>query len=114
VIKLDINREEYVDEKSALHRIGGSKDLYKRLLGQFNNSDHITPIEEAFGKGATEEASRMLHALKGTSANLSLVKLSAIAAELEHKVKNGTDHSESLVELKNVYDITSQLIVEML
>jgi len=109
---LDINKE-YIDVQDALKRIGGSMDLYKRLLNQFTGGDHIDPLEEALSTGALEEASRLIHTLKGVAANLSLVKLSSVASELEHKVKNGADHSDTLAELKNVYYVTSQQIVEI-
>jgi len=109
---LDINKE-YVDVQDALKRIGGSMDLYKRLLNQFTGGDHIDPLEEALNTGAMEDASRMIHTLKGVAANLSLVKLSATASELEHKVKNGLDHSDAFAELKNAYYETSQQIVNI-
>jgi len=109
---LDINHE-YVDVQDALKRIGGSMDLYKRLLNQFSGGDHIDPLEEALNTGAMEEASRLIHTLKGVAANLSLVKLSTLSGELEHKVKNGLEHSDTFAELKNAYYITSQQISEM-
>jgi len=110
---VDINRDEYINVEDALKRIGGSMDLYKRLLGSFTGGDHINPLEEALSVGAMEEASRLIHTLKGVAANLSLIKLSAVASELEHKVKDGADHSDTFAELKNVYYITSQQIAEI-
>ena len=112
-ILMDINRDEYVNVADALKRIGGSMDLYKRLLNQFTGGDHIDPLEEALNTGAMEEASRLIHTLKGVAANLSLIKLSTIAGDLEHKVKNGIDHSDAFTELKHVYLITSQEISEI-
>ena len=109
---MDINHE-YIDVQDALKRIGGSMDLYKRLLNSFTGGDHIDPLEEAFSTGAMEEASRLIHTLKGVAANLSLVKISTLASELEHKVKNGLEHSDTFAELKNAYYTTSQQISEM-
>jgi len=109
---LDIN-SEYINVTDALKRIGGSMDLYKRLLKSFTGGDHIDPIEEALSTGAMEEASRLIHTLKGVAANLSLVKLSSLAGELDHKVKNGVEHSETFAELKHAYLITSQQIAEI-
>ena len=109
---MDVN-QELVNVQDALKRIGGSLDLYKRLLNQFTGGDHINPLEEALSTGALDEASRLIHTLKGVAANLSLVKLSTVASELEHKVKNGIDHSDSFAELKNTYYITSQQIAEI-
>ena len=109
---MDIN-SEYINVTDALKRIGGSMDLYKRLLKSFTGGDHIDPIEEALSTGAMEEASRLIHTLKGVAANLSLVKLSSLAGELDHKVKNGVEHSETFAELKHAYLITSQQIAEI-
>ena len=109
---MDINHE-YVNVPDALKRIGGSMDLYKRLLNQFSGGDHIDPLEEALNSGAMEEASRLIHTLKGVAANLSLTKLSATASELEHNVKNGIEHSEAFANLKNAYLITSQQIADI-
>jgi len=110
---MDVNRDEYVNVEDALKRIGGSMDLYKRLLAQFTGGNHIDPLEEALSTGAFDEAGRLIHALKGVAANLSLTKLSTIAAELEQKVHNGVEHSDTFNELKNAYYITSQQIAEI-
>ena len=109
---MDIN-SEYVDVKDALKRIGGSLDLYKKLLASFTGGDHISPLEEAFSVGAMDEASRLIHTLKGVAANLSLKKLSTVASELEHQVKNGVDHSNTFAELKSAYYITSQEVAKI-
>jgi len=109
---LDINKE-YIDVQDALKRIGGSMDLYKRLLKQFTGGNHLDPLEEALNVGAADDATRLVHTLKGVAANLSLVKLSAVATELEHKIKSGADHSDTLAELKNVYYITSQEVAKI-
>ena len=106
---MDVNKE-LIDVQDALKRIGGSMDLYKRLLNQFTGGDHIDPLEEALSTGAFEEASRMIHSLKGVAANLSLLKLTGTAKELEEKIKNGLDHSNAFAELKHTYYETSQEI----
>jgi HPt (histidine-containing phosphotransfer) domain-containing protein len=112
VIIMDVQRE-FVDIEDALKRIGGSMDLYKRLLGQFTGGDHIDPLEEALNSGAMEEAASLIHSLKGVAANLSLKKLSQAAGDLEQKVKNGVDHSDTFTELKHVYLITSDEIAKI-
>ena len=109
---MDINHE-YVNVQDALKRIGGSMDLYKRLLNQFTGGDHINPLEEALSVGAMEDAARLVHTLKGVAANLSLIKVSAKASDLEQSFKNGLDHSDAFAELKNAYYITSQEIAKI-
>ena len=108
---MDINHE-YVDVPDALKRIGGSMDLYKRLLGSFTGGDHINPLEEALST-SSEEASRLIHTLKGVAANLPLIKLTSAASDLEQKLKNGLDHSDAFAHLKQVYYETSQEIAKI-
>ena len=110
---MDINRE-YVDMQDALKRIGGSLDLYKRLLKQFTDGNHIDPMEEALSTGALQEASHLTHTLKGVAANLSLLKLAEDARKLEEDVKNNLDYTNAFAELKNTYHITSQEISKIL
>ena len=106
---MEVN-QELVNVQDALKRIGGSMDLYKRLLTSFTGGDHINPLEEALSSGTMEQAAHIIHTLKGTAANLSLTKLSSAATELEHKVKSGMEHSDAFAELKNIYFLTSQEI----
>jgi len=109
---LDINKE-YIDVEDALKRIGGSLPLYKRLLASFTGGDHIDPLITALETGAMDDASRMIHTLKGVASNLSLKKLSSVAGELEHKVKDGADYTDTLTELKNSYLVTTQEITKI-
>ena len=106
--------DRYVDVSGALKRIGGSMDLYKRLLKQFSGGDHIDPLEEALNNGDFEDASRKVHSLKGVCANLSLIELAAISARLENKVHEGADFSDTFSELKRAYNETSRYISEIL
>ena len=109
---MDINHE-YVDVEDALKRIGNNMSLYKRLLQKFSGEDHLKPLEKALKTGATEEASRLIHSLKGVAANLSLKKLSTAASELEQKVIHGLDHSDTFAEIKQIYYITSDEIAKV-
>jgi HPt (histidine-containing phosphotransfer) domain-containing protein len=110
---MDIKSEDYIDIQDALKRVGGNKDLYKRLLTQFTGGDYIAPLELALNKGAMEDASHLIHTLKGVSANLSLVKLKTVSAELELLIKNNSEYSDCFTELKKVFDITTQQIAEL-
>ncbi|MDR2599657.1 MAG: Hpt domain-containing protein [Oscillospiraceae bacterium] len=110
---MEIN-EMYIDVKDALKRVGNNMDLYKKLLAQFMEKDHIKPIEEALSAGATKVASDAAHTLKGIAANLSLKKLTEATADLEKNIKDGVEHSDSLAELKQVFYVTSEQIAEII
>ena len=105
---------KYVDVTDALKRIGGSMDLYKRLLTQFSSGDYIEPLSEALSTGTFEEASRTIHSLKGVCANLSLTKLANAAADFEKLVHDGAEYSDYFVELKMIYAETVKQISEIL
>jgi len=110
---MEINHE-YIDVQDALNRIGGSMDLYKKLLNQFMTGNYIDPLEDSLKAGELQEASHLVHTLKGVSANLSLVKLAEDARTLEADVKNNLDHTNSFAELKSTYSTTSQEISKIL
>ena len=106
--------DEYINVNDALKRIGGSMDLYKRLLKSFIGGDHLPPLEEALTNGTVEDSQRLVHTLKGVCANLSLVKLASVSVELEHKLKDGTDTSGSFEDLKQAFAVTSEQIAELI
>jgi len=106
-------RKEYIDVDDALKRVANNMDLLKKLLGRFLGGDHIEPLEEALGKGDVEESVRLAHTLKGVAANLSLIKLRDICADLEHHIKDGTPYDECLEELKQAYITTAAHINEV-
>jgi two-component system sensor histidine kinase/response regulator len=110
---MDTNTVVYIDIDDALKRIGGNRGLYIRLLGQFTDTDHIAPLEEAINNKAKDNAVSLTHTLKGVAANLSLVKLALLATTLEHELKEGLDHCETLEDLKNAYNITLQQVSEI-
>ena len=108
------NNEEYISIDDALARIGGNMGLYKRLLGRFIEGNHFDALNNALQSGDMEEAERQAHSIKGVSANLSLVKIQSASLEVEQKIKENLDYSESLEELKRVFDITAGKIAELL
>lgn len=102
--------KSYIDEEDALKRVGGNRELYIKLLGQFIADNHIASLEEALDSGDMETAERAAHTIKGVGANLSLPKLASAALELEMSIKNKQDTADNLTKLKEVYDATSSQI----
>ena len=111
---IDVKHEDYIDVEDAVHRIGGNRDLYKRLLGRFVDGNHFETLVNALDSGDMEEAAHLAHTLKGVSANLSLVKVMSITAELEYCIKEGADHTGRLAELREAYSVTLGLIAELM
>lgn len=98
--------KDYINVDDALKRVGGNRGLYIRLLSQFTEGGHIGELETALEAKDLEAARHAAHSIKGICANLSLPRLNAVAAALEHKIKNNEDYAGNLTELKKVYDIT--------
>ena len=103
---------EYINADDALARIGGNTTLYKRLLGRFLDGNHYELIENAAKSGDSDETARQVHTLKGVSANLSLEKIHAITIEIEQLIKDGSELSSCLDELKQAFDATTQEIAK--
>lgn len=110
---MDTNNKEFIDIEDALKRVGGNEGLYKRLLGRFVDGDHLGPLENALQSGDFEESAHLAHTLKGVSANLSLIKVTTLSAELEQAIKNGNDYSLLLSNLKQAYGTTLEKISEI-
>jgi len=109
---MSIETKEYIDVDDALKRVGGNMALYQRLLGRFADGNQFEELENLLKSGNEEEATRMAHTIKGVAANLSLLKLRFTSAELELSLKEGTDYTAKLDELRDVYNTTMQVISE--
>ena len=112
-MSFDYRSLAYIDIDDALKRVGGNKGLYVKLLGRFIDGKHMEALESAISSGNAEEASHLAHTLKGVSANLSLMKLAAISADIEQVLKASGDHSALLAELKLAYEATVGKIAEV-
>jgi len=112
-VDTSVNGEVYIEIDDALKRVGGNMDLYKRLLGRFVEGNHFEGLREAVQKGEPEESERQAHTLKGVGANLSLVKIAALSADIEQLLKSGSDTSALFEELRQAYDTTVEMIKEI-
>lgn len=112
-MSLDFNSLAYIDIDDALKRVGGNKGLYVKLLGRFTEGNHMETLESAISGGNLEEAAHLAHTLKGVSANLSLMRVAAIATSIDEALKSGGDYSVLLPELKLAYEATIGQIAEI-
>ncbi|PKF76415.1 hybrid sensor histidine kinase/response regulator [Vibrio sp. vnigr-6D03] len=74
-----------IDYKNALLRVGGNETLFKKLLGQLINKeiDFRKRIDIMLEKQDKGGASMAAHTLKGSGANMGLMRLSDMASRLE-------------------------------
>ncbi len=80
-----------IDIKSGLRRVGGNDTLYITLLNTLANENRgvADEIRGLVAQGKMEEAARVVHTLKGTAGNLSVLDLQAAAASLEKAIAAG-------------------------
>ncbi|MCL2616572.1 MAG: Hpt domain-containing protein [Defluviitaleaceae bacterium] len=103
-----------VDANSALGRLGGRMEMYKRLLKKYYDADYIAPIEEKIAQGDTAGAVNAAHAIKGVAANLSLIALSSAAHNLEQALINGEDHTGYKQAILSVTEQTREEVAKLL
>lgn len=79
-----------IDFQSALARLNHNISLYVDLVGRLHESYQEAPqrIVDFISKGQHDEARRYFHSLKGSAANLGLLGIEKLAAQLELAMKN--------------------------
>ena len=83
-----------LDTEAGLKRLGGNRELYLRLLGDFvaDHGDTPTKLLEELRTERRDEAVHRIHAIRGVAGNLGANELQAAALELEkacRAVKDG-------------------------
>jgi CheY-like chemotaxis protein len=81
----------HIDVASALERLDGMSDLYIDLVQEFITE--LRTVDSLYRQhleaNALDQAARQMHTLKGTSATLGALDLSALALQLETLCKAG-------------------------
>ena len=81
-----------IDFASAQTRVGGSRELLLRLLGDFSRDFAAAPAEirRALQRGDVDSARRQVQTLKGTASNLSVTRVHAAAVSVEKAMRAGS------------------------
>ncbi|WP_319507212.1 PAS domain S-box protein [uncultured Methanolobus sp.] len=102
------------DRPALLERVMNDEDLSRRLIAIFleDMPKHVIALRDDIGKRELENVNVYAHKIKGASANIGGVALSAVASQMEIAGnKNQVDKMEILLpELEKQYD----LLVEQL
>jgi polar amino acid transport system substrate-binding protein len=77
---------EGIDMQDALIRVGGNKQLYKKLLLKFSENNSTENIRLALSAGDLDEVKLFAHGLKGTASNLGMTFMQNAAQVLEEKI----------------------------
>jgi CheY-like chemotaxis protein len=108
-----------LDVTGALARVGGDTAMYSNVLSAFAREMVQVPEQMHTHLQANEQAHavRVLHTLKGLAATVGARHLAAVAARLEHKVRNGTqphDHLDMRETLHKAIDALADALVPVL
>jgi HPt (histidine-containing phosphotransfer) domain-containing protein len=78
------------DLPTGLHRLGGKRELYVRLLVKFATEYEgaVDSFQAVLDAGDVDGAQRLIHTIKGVAGNLAADELQAAAAELEGLLKS--------------------------
>ncbi len=77
-----------IDLEDGLRRVGHNAELYRRLLLSFadNQADTAVPVRYALRQGDLETVQRLVHNLKGVTANLGIWVVSGLCDRIERKL----------------------------
>jgi CheY-like chemotaxis protein len=87
-----------IDAATALRRVGGNKDLLKRLQSRFVGTllDFVPAFEGALAEGKRDDALRLAHTLKGTAGTVGAWRIQKAAAGLEAACGEGKAPASSI------------------
>ena len=107
----DAELKQYVDTDKALERIRGNKKLFKTLLTHFlATRSQFEQLKQEIAANDREAASKSVHALKGVSANLSMMKLYELCPPFEVLLKSDADVSSVFADYGVVYEKTMECV----
>ncbi len=100
-----------IDVPAALKRLMGNRSLFEKLLRDFavNNSDVIEKIRSEINQGDFNAAQHLVHTLKGTAGNLSIVEVFKISQELENSFRQG-DGQNSISHLDKLEKVLEPIL----
>lgn len=95
-----------LDVAEAVGRLLNNQDIYQKVLECFfeDNQKFMSQLQEVCAAGDLAESRALLHALKGSSANISANRLSQFCLQLEQQVLSGR-----LLELAQVTQLDQVL-----
>ena len=96
----------YIDAEAGSKRVMSNLKLYAKLLVKFKDDQSYIDLNAALAAGNMEKAKNSIHALKGLSANLSLMELNIQSIKLETQIMTGSVTPDQVEAVTNVYNQT--------
>jgi HPt (histidine-containing phosphotransfer) domain-containing protein len=108
-----------LDSQAALKRVGGNEAMYRSVLQAFASDVVQVPqrLRDQWAADALAEVSRTLHSLKGVAATVGARHVSAVAAALEKRAKDGipaADRDAVLAQLQASIDAVVPVVHDAL
>ena len=114
-LEIMLKRIPGVDYESAIERMSDDTAFYVELLRLFFNDNPSKKLVMLFEKGDYANAIYEAHSIKGTAANLGLVEIAQIAANIHLNLKR-KDESQAktmLQELEKACQLMSSIIDQL-
>jgi HPt (histidine-containing phosphotransfer) domain-containing protein len=100
---------QYVNITEGLSRVVNQTAIYKRILSSFLATDYFAEFA-AQAEAGDQTALSTIHALKGVTANLSLIKINALCIQAELKLKQGESVLSDLATMAEVMNKTKEYV----
>lgn len=101
-----------INLEEGTQRVAGNEGLFIRLLKKFPMDPNYAAFNEALEKGELVQAERHLHALKGVSANLSMVRLHPACQAADAELKEGR-MPHNMEAVRSAYEDVVRVIESM-
>jgi HPt (histidine-containing phosphotransfer) domain-containing protein len=101
------------DENTLLSQLGGDRDLARIIIGSATEDmpGYFAQLEQAVAAGNWKAAARQTHTLKGLTAQIGGIRLSARMKALDDHLKGGGDtDSATVVDLQREYQLLSDTL----
>lgn len=104
-----------IDLEDGLRRVGHHAELYRRLLLNFadNQTDTAVPIRYALRQGDLETIRRLIHNLKGVTANLGIWAISSLCERIERKLQQDGDEQDIAREAEELERLLRRIAAEI-
>ena len=107
--------EQWINVEEGLVRVGGKTDLYRRLLGKFEESVKMAELTSLLEAGDFEKAGILVHGAKGVAGNLSLTAFFQASSVLMKQLRDGgRPEDEELRRFCDAFEGTKQAIADYL
>ena len=93
-MKEDVCKAAGIDYAKGLERFIGNEALYREFLLKFLYDSSLQEFWSGIEMGDLSMAEKSIDTFKGTAANLSMVKLSALADDIGKELRAGKDVEE--------------------